>query len=65
MPKEMVEAMKRGGVDNPYALMNAAGVEHGDSMKEARAKMSSYQKGRKRKPSARSVGDRLAKSRRT
>ena len=57
MPKEIVEGMKRGGVDNPYALMNAAGVEHGDSSATAKTKLSSYQRGRKKRVSASDAGD--------
>lgn len=64
MPKEIVEGMKRGGVDNPYALMNAAGIKRGDSTATAKARLSSYQKGRKRGVSAQAAGDKLADSRR-
>ncbi len=63
MPKEIVEGMKRGGVDNPYALMNAAGIKHGDSTATAKTRLSSYQRGRKKKRvSAEAAGDKFAES---
>ncbi len=58
MPEEMVKSMRAGGVDNPYALMNAAGIKHGDSMKKAKRKMSGYQK---KRLSAQDAGDEIAR----
>ena len=58
MPEEMVKAMREGGGDNPYALMNAAGIKHGESMKKAKRKMSSY--GKNRSPSAQDAGNAIA-----
>jgi hypothetical protein len=49
MPKEIIESMKRDGVRNPYALLNAAGWKEGDSSAETKRKLSKYQKRRKRK----------------
>ena len=42
MPKAMIESMKRGGVRNPYALLNASGYQEGDSEKTAKKKLSAY-----------------------
>ena len=47
MPKAMIESMKRGGVDNPYALLNASGWREGDSEKTAKSKLSSYMKAKR------------------
>jgi len=44
LPKRMIDEMKRGGVRNPYALLNAAGYREGDSEEAARAKLSEHQK---------------------
>lgn len=44
MPKHMIESMKRGGVRNPYALLNASGYSEGDSAETAKKKLSSYMK---------------------
>ena len=42
MPEAMIKKMKRGGVRNPYALLNAAGYREGDSEKTTKEKLSSY-----------------------
>lgn len=47
MPKAIIAKMKRGGVRNPYALLNAAGYKEGDSEAETKAKLSSFQKAKK------------------
>jgi hypothetical protein len=44
MPKAIIESMKRGGVDNPYALLNAAGYHEGDSEQTVKAKLSAFQR---------------------
>ena len=44
MPKAIIASMKRGGVKEPYALLNAAGWKEGDSDKMTRKKLSSYVK---------------------
>jgi hypothetical protein len=49
MPKRIIESMKRGGVDNPYALLNAAGYKEGDSEKTTKSKLSRFQKRKKKK----------------
>lgn len=48
MPEEMFRKMKAGGVDNPYALLNAAGA-HGKFEDEGRDKalLSRYMKRKK------------------
>jgi len=49
MPKAIIESMRRGGVRNPHALLNAAGYREGDSEAETKAKLSEYQKTRRRR----------------
>ena len=53
MPKALMEKMKRGGVRNPYALLNAAGYEEGDSEAEAKRKLRSHAKAHSRLQKAR------------
>lgn len=50
MPEEMFRKMRAGGVDNPYALLNAAGA-HGKFEDEGRNKelLSRYMKRKKKK----------------
>ena len=47
MPKEMIRKMEAGGVDNAYALLNAAGYREGDSEGDAKSKLSRYMKRKK------------------
>jgi hypothetical protein len=49
MPEEMFRKMKAGGVDNPYALLNAAGA-HGKFEDEGKNKalLSRYMKRKKK-----------------
>ena len=71
MPKwlEKIEGgMRRGGVDNPYALMNSMGIKRGSetvvSKEGAQRRMSSYARGsRRRRISAQDAGDKLAQGR--
>jgi hypothetical protein len=63
------KGMRRGGVDNPWALMNSMGIKKGSKTvvgkEEAGEKMSSYGRrhGRKRNVSAHEAGDAMARSR--
>lgn len=52
MPKEMMEKMKRAGVTNPHAMLNAAGYQEGDDEATVKRKLAAFQKARKfkRKP---------------
>lgn len=47
MPAWLEEKLRSGGVDNPYALMNAVGIKKGDTHASVSKKMSTYQKARK------------------
>jgi hypothetical protein len=38
----MIESMRRGGVRNPYALLNASGYKEGDSEETAKKKLAAY-----------------------
>ena len=47
MPKEMIRKMKAGGVRSPYALLNAAGYDEGDSEDTVKKNLSRYMKRKK------------------
>ena len=62
--------MKRGGVREPYALMNSMGIKHGSKTvvneDEAQAKMSAYGRRRakrRKRLKADKAGDAMAESR--
>ena len=48
VPEGIVRSMKRGGVKEPWALLNAAGWKEGDSEEQTRDKLSEFQKHRKK-----------------
>jgi hypothetical protein len=49
MPEWLKTKLREGGADNPYAVMNAAGIDKGDSKKKVSAKMSRFQRRRRRR----------------
>lgn len=69
--KRIEGGMERGGVDNPYALMNAMGIKRGSKTvvgaEEAQQKMSDYGRRvgrmRRRGRTAKDAGDALAAGR--
>ena len=44
MPKRIIRRMRQGGVDNPHALLRAAGYREGDSEQVTLRKLRAYGK---------------------
>lgn len=42
MPEGIIKSMRRGGVKNPYALLNAAGVKEGDTEETVKRKLAAH-----------------------
>jgi len=65
--KRMERSMRKGGVDEPYALMNDMGIKRGSktvvsSEAEAKQRASSYGKRQHRGRTGRDAGDAIAAS---